>query len=189
MRRRETEEADGGRAGQLSEELVSKVLEAMQPAGQDGSWGFSRAFASVRLLCSQWKAIHDAMVTRLLLRPVITDEAMRMLVQRFPAVVSIKIKGDGWGVGMLTDQGLRAVSILPALTSLNISSWQVSDEGVRAVSSLPALTSLSLSWCDVTSEGLRAVSRMPALTFLDISRCEKVTDLEVRAVSRMPALT
>ena len=60
-----------------------------------------------------------------------------MLARRFPAVVSLefKYKSGGNVYGMLTD------------------------EGMRAVSSLAALTTLCLSWCDkVTDEGLRAVS-------------------------------
>jgi hypothetical protein len=31
-----------------------------------------------------------------LLRPQTTDEAMGMLVRRFPAVASLEYKGDGW---------------------------------------------------------------------------------------------
>jgi hypothetical protein len=40
--------------------------------------------------------------------PLTTDEAMGMLVRRFPAVVSIEIKGYG-ETASLTDEGLRAV--------------------------------------------------------------------------------
>jgi hypothetical protein len=125
--------------------------------------------------------VHDALVTRLMLRRKITDEAMGMLVRRFPAVASLEMTGNGWGV--LTDAGLRAVSSLRSLTFLNLS-WcrEVSDEGMRAVSSLPALTSLSLSWCYVTDAGLRAVSNLPALTFLELRGCPRVTAAGVQAL-------
>ena len=71
QRLRETMEEDGW-AG-MPEELFEKVLEALQPDGpskpQDGGLGFSQALAAVRLVCAGWKAVHDAMVSRLVLSP------------------------------------------------------------------------------------------------------------------------
>jgi hypothetical protein len=171
---------DDGWAG-MSEELLEKVLEVLlgrKP--KDGGLGFSLTLAAVRLVCAGWQKIHDAMVTRLVLRPQTTDEAVGMLVQRFPAVVSLEVKGVGWGV--LTDKGLRAVSSLASLTFLNLS-WcrNVTDEGVRAVSSCTALQSLNLRWCTlVTDEGVRAVSSCTALKSLDLSGCDKLTDESMR---------
>jgi hypothetical protein len=112
----------GGRDG-LPEELLAKVLEA---AGwQEGGFGFSQA--SVRLVCTGWKAVYDALVTRLVLRPETTDAAMGMLVLRFPATVSIEIKGTG-------RRRLRAVSSLASLTFLDLSFCRrLTDEGTRAV--------------------------------------------------------
>jgi hypothetical protein len=69
-----------------------------------------------------WKAVHDALVTRLVLRRQTTDEAVGILVRRFPAVVSLEFKGDERRV--LTDEGMRAVSSLTALTSLNLRCWE-----------------------------------------------------------------
>ena len=43
---------------------------------------------------------------------------MGILVRRFPAVVSLEVKGEERRV--LTDKGLRAVSNLTALKSLNL---------------------------------------------------------------------
>jgi hypothetical protein len=148
--------AQGGWA-ELPDELLAKVLELLQAAGQEGGLGFSQASATVRLVCAAWKAVHDALVTRLMLRPQTTDEAMGMLVLRFPAVVSIQMKGNEWRV--LTDAALRAVSSLPALTSLDLTCCKmVTDAGMRAVSSCIGLTSLNLTSCNlVTDEGMRAV--------------------------------
>ena len=132
QRLRETMEEDGW-AG-MPEELFEKVLEALQPDGpskpEDGGLGFSQALAAVRLVCAAWKAVHDAMVTRLVLSPQTTDEAVGMLVRRLPAVVSLEVKGYGLDVGVLTDKALRAVSSLTSLTLLNLS-WcgNVTDEG------------------------------------------------------------
>jgi hypothetical protein len=81
QRRRETE---GGWAD-MPEELMAKVLELLEAAGwQQGGLGFSQTSATVRLVCAGWKAVHDALVTRLVLRRQTTDEVMRMLVQSFP---------------------------------------------------------------------------------------------------------
>jgi hypothetical protein len=75
----------------MREELLAKVLEA---AGwQQGGLGFSQTSATVRLVCAGWKAVHDALVMRLVLRRQTTDEAVRMLVRSFPAVVSLEVKG------------------------------------------------------------------------------------------------
>jgi hypothetical protein len=77
QRLRETMEEDGW-AG-MPEGLFEKVLEALQPAGpskpQEGGLGFSQALAAVRLVCAAWKAVHDTMVTRLVLRRQTTDAA------------------------------------------------------------------------------------------------------------------
>jgi hypothetical protein len=72
----------------------------------------------VRLVCAGWKAVHDVLVTRLVLRRQTTDEAMGMLVLRFPAVVSLEVKGDGESV--LTEEGLRTVSSCTALAPLDL---------------------------------------------------------------------
>jgi Leucine-rich repeat (LRR) protein len=187
----------GGGGADMPADLLVMVLEKLQAAGQSepqGSFGFSEATATLRLVCSGWKAVHDAVVMRLVLRRETTDEAVGMLARRFPAVVSLELKwksgGPRWGV--LTDQRLLAVSSLTTLKSLNLAwcGW-LTDASIRAVSSLPALTELDTSGCHaVTAEGLCAmISSLPALTELDISCCAGVTDPVMRAVSNLPALT
>ena len=125
---------EGGWAD-LPRELLTKVLKAacMAECNAGGRLGFSQASATVRLVCTQWHAVHDEMVRRLVLRRDTTDEAMGMLVRRFPAVESLEMK---WAPG----------------------GHALADEGVRAVSSCTALTSLNLRWCGkVTDEALQAV--------------------------------
>ena len=157
---------------------------------QDEGLGFFRATATMRLVCPAWKAVHDAMVKRLVLpRQTTTDEAMGRLVQSFPAVVSLEMKG--YGVGVLPDAGMRAVSSCTALTSLDLS-WckLVTDDGVLAVSSLPSPTFLNLWSChELTDKGVQAVSSLPALTSLTLGDCGKVTDAGLRALSGLTALT
>ena len=77
----------------MPEELLAKVLELLEAAGwQEGGLGFSQTSATVRLVCAGWKAVHDALVRRLVLRRETTDEAVGMMVQSFPAVVSLEVK-------------------------------------------------------------------------------------------------
>jgi hypothetical protein len=170
QRLRETVAEDGW--AELPDELLAMVLQLLQAAGrsepQEGGFGFSQTTATVRLVCSGWKAVHDALVMRLVMSRQTTDEAVGMLVLRFPAVVSLEVKGEGWSV--LTDEGMQAVSSLPALKFLDLTGCgAVTDAGMLAVSGLTLLTSLNLGWCKkVTDEGLRAVSSLPALTELDL---------------------
>jgi hypothetical protein len=153
----------------MREELLAKVLELLEAAGwQQGGLGFSQTSATVRLVCAGWKAMHDALVTRLVLRWQTTNEVMRMLVRSFPAVVLLKVK---WGRSVLTDEALRAVSSLPALTSLILFNCEkVTDVGVRALSILPALTTLNLRDCpNVTAAGVQALRNTTTAPSLHIT--------------------
>jgi hypothetical protein len=185
QRLRATVKEDGW--AELPDELVEKVLELLQAGGQAGGLSFSQASATVRLVCAAWKAVYDALVKRLMLRGQTTDEAMGMLARRFPAVASLEMQNYEV-TRVLTDAGVRSVSSLTALTSLNIGGCcKLTDEGMLAVSNLHALTSLDLTWChQVTDEGMRAVSSLPALAKLTLNGCREVT---VRGVSSCTSLT
>ena len=92
---REREMVTEGGWADMREELLAMVLEKLQAAGHSApqwSFGFSVATATVRLVCSGWKAVHDAVVMRLVLRLQTTDEAVGMLARRFPAVFSLEFK-------------------------------------------------------------------------------------------------
>jgi len=198
------EQAKGWAA--LRPELLEKVFAVLQAAGRseplEGGSAFSKAVAVVREVCTCWQAVHDAAVKRLVFKRVMTDEAVGMLVRRYPATTSVQFKTVGGAVqGVIhvagavqevTDVSVLAVcSSLPALTSLHLNVCRkMTDVGVRAVSSgLPALTELNLSRCDqVTDEAVFAVCSMPALRSLNLSWCT-MTDHAVFAVSSMPALT
>jgi hypothetical protein len=107
--------------------------------------GFTQASATVRLVSAGWKAVHDALVTRLVLRGQTTDEAVSMLVWWFLAVASLEYKGGGWRV--LTDEGLRAVSSLRPLASLDLRYCnKVTAAGVQAPRSTTAAPSLRIEF-------------------------------------------
>ena len=167
----------------LPGELLGKVLQCLLARWRAGGLGFYRATATMRLVCKGWRAGHDAVVRRLVLRLEASDEAVGRLVRRFPALVSLAFK-HGEGRGVVTDESLRAVSSLSSLTSLDLEGCElVTSEGLGAVSSLPALVSLNLTYCKVTIKGLHAVSHLSQLTSLNLSKCAKVTDEGLRAVA------
>jgi hypothetical protein len=166
----------------LPDELVAKVLELLQAAGQqEGGFGFSQASATVRLVCAGWKAVHDAVVKRLVLRRETTDEVVGMLVLRFPAVASLEMKSVPGDTLTLTDQGVQADDGRggTSCTSRERPPFaQVSQPprlrrghglGVRALSSLPALASLDLRFCHtVTAAGVQALRTTTAASTVHI---------------------
>ena len=173
---------------ELPKELLGMVMEKLQPPEPAGplaeGWGGSK---HVRLVSREWRDCHDALVTRLRLSRWTTDEGMWLLVRRFPAVVSLEMQGD------LTDKGLKAVSNLTGLTSLDVSCitpwcYGVTNKGLRALSSFTGLTSLNLRGCNgVTDKGLQALSSLTGLTSLNLFGCSGVTDKGVAALRRNTA--
>jgi hypothetical protein len=133
----------------------------------------------------RWEeAVHDALVKRLVLRRETTDEAVRMLVRRSPAVASVEMKSVPGDTLALTDQGVHAMSSLRALTCIDLSRCKLmTDQALRAVSSVSTLKSLNLFCCrGVTDVGVRARSSLPALASLDLSGCYNVTAAGVQAL-------
>ena len=141
--------------------------------------GFCRIPASpskdVRLVCSGWLAAHDALVTRLTVHPCISDNAVRQLVQRFPALVNVEMKErpGPFARWFLSNEKLLALSSLTGLTSLELNGTNLTDELVQTMVSLDGLqglTSLNLTHSYyIKAEQLRAVSTLPELTTLNLS--------------------
>jgi hypothetical protein len=72
---------------------------------------------------------------------------MGMMVRRFPAVVSLELKREYLAEEVaLTDEGLRAVSSLPALTSLDLRGSKVTAAGVQALRSTTVAPSLHIKF-------------------------------------------
>jgi hypothetical protein len=168
---------------ELPRELLGMVLEKLQEAPLAGGVEGSK---DVRLMSREWRASHDAMVTRLTVAWETTDEGMWLLARRFPAVMSLETKADIFRDGNVTNEGLRAVRTLTGLTSLNISGcYGVTDDGIQAVSTLTWLKSLNLTCCDkVTNDGIRSVSSLTGLTSLTLRACRKVTHAGLEALRR-----
>jgi Leucine-rich repeat (LRR) protein len=58
----------------------------------------------------------------------------------------------------------------------------VSEEGLRAVSSLPALTELDLRYTKVTDQTLQALRSLRTLTSLNLQHCKNMTAAGVQAL-------
>lgn len=163
--------------GRLPSELLLKVL-------RDGL-GWQRASScAVRLVSRRWRQEHDSSCPTVQARGRVTDERLQLLCGNFPSLATLNLDGHSAAV---TDEGMKAVSKLAALTSLNLRCYfakgKVTSEGLRAISSLPALTRLNLSGRAVTNKGLMAVSNIRTLTALDLRSCSKVTDKGLRPVA------
>jgi len=99
---------------QLLDELLLRVLDHVIP------WLQGRKIwcGAVRGVSRQWRALHDAACTWLRVLNSVTDEGMHAMCGRLPALTWLKLAG----VKSLTEDGLRAVGGLTALTRLHLSS-------------------------------------------------------------------
>jgi hypothetical protein len=80
-------------------------------------------------------------------------------------------------------------ALSPLSTSVS-AIYAVSDEGMRALAPLTAMTDLNLSRCQrVTNERVRALSPLTALTSLNLTLCDGVTEEDVRELAHITALT
>jgi hypothetical protein len=173
LEKRSSQSGEAVMWAELPKELLGMVMEKLQPPGRvsplaGGDWGGFEGSKHVRMVCSGWRNSHDALVTRLTVRYMTTDEGMWLLVRRFPAVVSLEVKGaDYYHRAVLTDEGTRALSSLTGLTALSLSLCKkVTDEGLQTLSSLTALSTLTLYGCtNLTAEGKQALgTALPNLT-------------------------
>jgi hypothetical protein len=128
MEKRLSQSAEAVMWAELPKELLGMVLGMLQQGPLAGGVEGSK---HVRLVSREWRDCHDALVTRLTVPWRTNDEGMRLLVRRFPVVVSLAMKYDE---RYLTDEGLKAVSSLARLTSLDLGYCsEVTHEGVEAL--------------------------------------------------------
>lgn len=81
-------------------------------------------------------------------------------------------------------------SLSTNLTSLDLSnSYSLSDEGIKEISRLEKLTSLNLHWCSgITGEGFKSLKNL-RLTSLNLQGCKALTDEGLKEVAHMKSLT
>jgi hypothetical protein len=134
MEKRLSQSGEAVMWAELPKELLGMVLGMVLEKLQQGPLaGGVKGSKHVRLVSREWRDCHDALVTRLTVPWRTNDEGMWLLVRRFPAVVSLAMKYDVWPCD-LTDEGLKAVSTLARLTSLDLHGCpKVTHEGVEAL--------------------------------------------------------
>jgi hypothetical protein len=146
--------------------LVEKVMEMQTAAWWDGFLsGLRHGFNGVRTVEGRARCAGEAAGAE----TETTDEAVGMLVRRFPTV---EYKRQ-WATRSMSNETLA-----------------LSDKGVRAVSNLRALTHLDLShYYEVTADVLRVMGDLPSLTALNLTMCDNVGDDVLRVMSSCNALT
>jgi hypothetical protein len=173
---------------ELPEELFLMVLDHLSRA----SWAGNAH--QVRGVCERWARIHDStrkelhVTSHKKLDAALQTRLLISMCSKMPALTSLKLEYCD-----VTDQALRAVCELPALTDLQLSGCiEVTDEGLACVGAVSTLTSLLLSYLPkVTSQGLHALASLPpTLTKLSLRELDSVTEEVLRdTVARLTGLT
>ncbi|MFO1093123.1 MAG: hypothetical protein U0992_07395 [Planctomycetaceae bacterium] len=92
-------------------------------------------------------------------------------------------------------QALAALANFPALKTLHLRHCEwLNDEALRPLEHLRSLDCLLISEADLTDAGLERLARLPQLKFLAVDRCGKLTDAEsagpgMHGWSRCPSMT
>ena len=182
-------EKEESRWARLPAEIVSRVLDTAQ--ADDDPLAASSG-SSVRLVCGEWRAAHDAWMTRL--APCVADEStLRQLLGRFSNLTTLGLRR----CERMTDQAVLTLAAhhppLHRLTALDLTeSYALTDNSLTVVSQLPALTSLVVTQCGrLTDDGIvrAAEARADSLTHLDVSYCRLLTDASLVAVAGCDHLT
>jgi Leucine-rich repeat (LRR) protein len=175
------EHSMAGGSATLPDELLLRVLEHVMLWGGEKWWR-----GGVRRVSRTWRALHDGACTWLHLRNGMTDEGMHALCGRLPALKTLDLRG----VKSLTADGLLAVGGLTALTSLNLSSCNVTDAVLRELRGLTELSTLWLWGCTlVTDVGVRELRDLTALRNLSLRGCTHVTDAGLQHLMSLTALS
>ncbi len=81
----------------------------------------------------------------------------------------------------ITNQGLELLKLVPGLTSLNLSSCDISDKGTPFILVLKRLEWLNLSFCNrITFFGLKPLASLSHLKYLDLQGCVKIKNADVQ---------
>ena len=95
----------------------------------------------------------------------------------------------GLAVSTVNQNGLRELTKLKSLTSLNMDGIKVTYAGVLEIAALKTLTHLSLNFTDVTDSGLKELAKkLTSLTTLEM-RGTKVTDAGLKELAILTNLT
>jgi hypothetical protein len=99
-----------------------------------------------------------------------TDAALKLSGCRDLQILDISLS-------TITDQGLKHISRLPALTHLDLTTCEkLTDVGFLEVGKIVTLQVLKLAFTSVTDEGLSGLTNLPRLTALDLEGCDELSE-------------
>ncbi|MDR3199154.1 MAG: hypothetical protein LBU34_14900, partial [Planctomycetaceae bacterium] len=125
------------------------------------------------LLIANYRELNDAMVAKIaglkkiknlrLKNSGITDNAVKIIVESFPALATLDISSNT----LLTDTSLKEISRLKELTELVVNYCNFSEFGMMDISELPKLAILDIrANMQVGNSGLNYLTSLPALKSL-----------------------
>ncbi|HEY1191559.1 MAG TPA: hypothetical protein VGE74_28260 [Gemmata sp.] len=118
--------------------------------------------------------------------PDVRDPDLEQLVDALAAPGGRAITGLALGGAPVTARSVRWLVELPWLESLD--AYRMTDEGLGAVSRLPALRRLRLETSDVTDRGAVKLAALAQLEELSLDHCTAVTDRGVAKIATLPKL-
>lgn len=78
---------------------------------------------------------------------------------------------------------VKEIQGCPAVTELNLTeNRNITDDGIKKITPLKQLTSLNLSSCDITDAGLEFLPQLTHLRRLNLSFCNRISDLGVKKI-------
>lgn len=117
------------------------------------------------------------------------DDIKKLLIFQELRFLTIQYSRDG-KKQKITDEGLKYLSDLPNLVSLEIRGHnQITNDGLKYISSIKTLKWLKLLELDnITDEGLKYLPNSPNLASLFISGCNQITDDGLKHISNIKTL-
>jgi hypothetical protein len=118
------------------------------------------------------------------------DAAYAKAVCALTTLTALRFHAERYKDGQLAEAGAWKLD-LSRLTTLNLwCCYNMTAEGLRAVSGLTTLTTLNLGGCNVTDEGLQTLSTLAALFTLELYCCPNLTAAAKQALrTAIPNLT
>eukprot|EP00803_Ostreobium_quekettii_P004868 evm.model.scf_3337.1 EVM.evm.TU.scf_3337.1 scf_3337:10233-11780(+) len=121
--------------------------------------------------------------------PGVSDEGLRTM-SLLSALRSLEC--DLYATQQVSEVGLVSLGALLALTNLKLGFGLdngIGDAGVRSIAMLTSLEVLSLRGSQITDDGLRSVAMLTSLTYLDLCLCSRITDSGVGCLASLVSLT
>jgi hypothetical protein len=113
-------------------------------------------------------------------RTYVTDDGLKV-VASLPALSDLD--GD-----LLTTEGLKNLRAAPRLRSLWLG-WQLSAAlDLAVLREFPGLESLTLTGALITDDHIKQLARNPKLKVLHLGTCERLTDQCLKAIAEIPNL-